>query len=242
MTIPSANFSDAKNLKILAIDTSMDACSAALLIDDAIFSKYEYAPKQQTKRILPMLENLLSDCELALTDLNLISFANGPGGFTGARIAAAVTQGLALGANIPVLGISTLQAIAQGIYRQYNAPNVLVCLDARMQQVYWSVYQLGEKQIMEAVVPDNIYYPDHIPSISLQNYFATGDGWLSFGEKIKQQLQITIDKVIEDFNPHAEDIAHLAKVQFLKGHFYSAEQALPIYLKGTSNWKKITER
>ncbi len=119
-------------MKILLLDTSTFACSAALMIDEHITAHFEIAPRQHARLILPMIDKLLSDAELSLSNLDGIAFCQGPGSFTGIRLAASVVQGLAYGANLPVIPISTLAAMALGAYRKYGVQCVLSALDAKM--------------------------------------------------------------------------------------------------------------
>ena len=106
-------------LKILAVDTATEACSAALLVGDKVFSRWEEAPRDHTRKILPMVQAVLEDAGISLSDLDAIAFGRGPGSFTGVRIGIGVAQGLAFGAGVPLIGISTLAAMAQEIGRAH---------------------------------------------------------------------------------------------------------------------------
>ena len=124
---------------ILALDSSTDACSVALSIDGVLTSRFEIATQSHTQRLLPMVEELLAEQQLALADLDALAFSRGPGSFTGLRICIGIIQGLAYGANLPVIPVSTLEAMAMGFYRANRSINepLLVALDARMDEVYW---------------------------------------------------------------------------------------------------------
>ena len=133
-------------MNILAIDTSTEACSAALLRDDGeIFSEFEIAPRQHTRLLPIMINAVLAASRLSKQSLTHCAFANGPGAFTGVRIAAATIQGIAIGLGIPVIQISTLATLAQNALDKHAASNVLVALDARMSEVYWAWYQQDEQ-------------------------------------------------------------------------------------------------
>ena len=122
-------------MKLLAIDTSEDACSAALCVGDEILERFEIAPRRHTELILPMMDGLLKEAGLSLRGLDALAFARGPGSFTGVRIATAIVQGVALGAGLAVVPVSSLQALAQGARRVHGAGQVLSALDARMREV-----------------------------------------------------------------------------------------------------------
>ena len=130
-------------MKLLAIDTSGDACSAALLLDGEIVQHAELAPRRHGELILPMMQGLLDQAGIALGALDALAFGRGPGSFTGVRIAAAVIQGAAFGAGLPVVPVSTLAALAQGQFRRGGQQRLLSALDARMNEVYWGGFTIG---------------------------------------------------------------------------------------------------
>ena len=124
-------------MKILALDTSTEACSAALLIDTEIHQRYEVAPREHGALILPMIETLLSEAGCAPTQLDALAFGRGPGAFVGVRIATGVAQGIAFAADLPVIPVSSLAAMAQSV----EHGNVYSAIDARMNEVYWGAYR-----------------------------------------------------------------------------------------------------
>ncbi|MFA0231771.1 tRNA (adenosine(37)-N6)-threonylcarbamoyltransferase complex dimerization subunit type 1 TsaB, partial [Vibrio sp. 10N.261.45.A7] len=126
--------------KILAVDTATENCSVALVIGDQVFARSEEAPRDHTKKILPMVDEVLKEANVALTDLDAIAFGQGPGSFTGVRIGIGIAQGLAFGADLPMIGVSTLAAMAQGSYRKFGETHVATAIDARMSEVYWARY------------------------------------------------------------------------------------------------------
>ena len=141
-------------MKLLAIDTSEDACSAALCVGDEILERFEIAPRRHTELILPMMDGLLAEAGLSLRGLDALAFARGPGSFTGIRIATSIVQGAALGAGLAVVPVSSLQALAQGARRLHGAGQVLSALDARMREVYWGAYRADDAGIMTEVVAE----------------------------------------------------------------------------------------
>ena len=129
-------------MKILAIETSTEACSAALLTDNQLFSRFELAPREHTKLIIPMMDELLAEAEINLKAIDAIAFGQGPGAFTGLRIATGVAQGVALAIDKPLIGISTLEALAWQVRTEANnGQKIIAALDARMGELYWAIYQ-----------------------------------------------------------------------------------------------------
>ncbi len=130
-------------MKLLAIDTAGEACSAALYIEGAVQERFELASRRQSELILPMMEELLAEAELGLTQLDCLAFGCGPGAFTGLRIATGVIQAAAFASDLPVAPVSTLAGLAQGQFRQKGHRHLLPCFDARMQEVYWGAYRVA---------------------------------------------------------------------------------------------------
>jgi len=218
-------------MKLLAFDTSMDACSAALSIDGETREHFEIAPRRQAELILPMIERLLVESGLLLKDLDCLAFGRGPGSFTGLRIAAGVVQGLAFGADLPVVPVSTLAALAQGAYRRHQVEQVLVAVDARMHEIYWGVFRLDADRLMEPVDDENISAPQRVTVPFSDRWLPAGNGW-SVYEELKGFLVFpSPDNCIEDSLPRAGDIVPLALAGFLKGRAVAAHEAQPCYLR-----------
>lgn len=198
-------------MKILALDSSLEACSAALSLNKELsVEKFRSIPHAHSHLLLGMIDELLNENTLTLNELDLIAFAAGPGGFTGLRIATSIAQGLAFSAELPVFPVSTLQVIAQGMWRETKIKNVVVNVDARMGQWYQGKYQLSSKGIMEPTEPDRL-----IPA------------------EDTQPLQTV-------FLPHAQDVAVLAMTYCMnKANCLDPALALPIYLRGEEAWKKM---
>src|SRR5690554_5943555 len=127
-------------MKLLAIDTATEACSVALLVDGQTFDRYAVIPRLHARQVLPMVQQVLDEAGTALAAVDAIAFGQGPGAFTGLRIAAGVVQGLAFALDKPVLPVSSLAAIAQRVWREQQAGQVAVAIDARMDEVYWGCY------------------------------------------------------------------------------------------------------
>jgi tRNA threonylcarbamoyladenosine biosynthesis protein TsaB len=139
-------------VNILAIDTSTEACSAALLrADGQVFGEFEVAPRQHTRLLPAMMDRVLLAAGIPKDSISHCAFANGPGAFTGIRIAAAQAQGIGIALDIPLLPISTLAVLAQTGIDRYDCKTPLVALDARMQEIYWALYQRDDKDLARLV-------------------------------------------------------------------------------------------
>ncbi len=229
--------------RILAIDTSGAACSVALLQGQAIDQRFELAPRDHTRLIMPMVDDLLRQHALELSQLNAIAFGRGPGSFTGLRISAAVVQGLAFGAGLPVLGVSSLAAIAQGMYEQSAADAgalALVCMDARMGEVYFACYSrsgdgvalCGEEQLLR---PADLHLSPVLAGGKIA--FLLGSGW-QYGELMPGFSTTGLAPAVLDALPQARHIAQLGKLMWQRGEVIAAEQVEPVYLREQVAWKK----
>lgn len=228
-------------MKILAIETATDACSAALLIDNEVIVEFEQAPRQHTKLILPMIDKVLTTANTRLTELDAIAFGCGPGAFTGLRIAAGVTQGLALAADLPVIPISTLAALAQQTYQTHQHTHILTALDARINEVYWGCYVVENEQVVlqgkeQVVLPQAV----HVNASSLEHaqnkqWVGVGSGWSVYADVLQQTLACELADELAfidaDSVPSAEFIARLAVDEFNAGRYLAAEEAQPVYLR-----------
>ncbi|MCP4126509.1 MAG: tRNA (adenosine(37)-N6)-threonylcarbamoyltransferase complex dimerization subunit type 1 TsaB [Gammaproteobacteria bacterium] len=218
-------------MKLLAIETAAEACSAALLLDGEVTLRYQVEPRKHSELIMPMLDDLLQESGLKPTQLDAIAFGYGPGSFTGVRIAAGVAQGVAMGTDLPVVRVSTLAALAQGHFRQSGCRRVLPAFDARMQEVYWGCYELQESGLMQAQFPDEITSADTVTLPQGGNWHGVGGGWESYGETLSATVASGLESVTPDLFCSAHDIALLGAAGFERGAVVSADQALPQYLR-----------
>ncbi len=217
-------------MKILAIETATDACSAALLIDNEIALEYEVAPRKHTQLLLPMIERLMANAQLSIAELDAIAFSQGPGAFTGLRIAAGVTQGIALSADIPVIAISTLAAMAQQSYQQNQTNHMLVALDARINEVYWGKYEVKKGKV-QLNGREQVILPTEIATIKEGEWVGIGSGWEAYREALENITNGRISQLYPDLTPSAEFIAELAAYKYQQGDVVSADQAQPVYLR-----------
>ncbi|BEE04854.1 MULTISPECIES: tRNA (adenosine(37)-N6)-threonylcarbamoyltransferase complex dimerization subunit type 1 TsaB [Aeromonas] len=229
-------------LKILAVDTATEACSAALLVGDKLFSRWEEAPRDHTRKILPMVQAVLEDAGISLSDLDAIAFGRGPGSFTGVRIGISVAQGLAFGAGVPLIGISTLAAMAQGAYRLDGAQQVLTAIDARMNEVYFGRYELIDGR-MQLVGDEVVSEPAAL--VDVRGKLAgpvtcVGTGFETYGETLNGLADELAESQVRF--PAAEDMLPLARAAWLAGEAVPVEQAQPVYLRDKVTWKKLPGR
>ena len=219
-------------MKILAIDTATEACSAALYLDGEITQQYRVAPREHSHIILPMIEQLLTDAALKVYDLDALAFGRGPGSFMGVRIAAGVTQGIAFAWDLPVVPVSTLAAIAQTAHAETGASSVLAAIDARMNEVYWAAYKLSENGCMQLVDSENVIAPDQVVLPGDEAWAGAGTGWSAYGERLKSAIapaEITVQ--LHECFPTAGAILKLAVVDYAAGLHVPAAQAVPVYLR-----------
>ncbi|MBL0610103.1 MULTISPECIES: tRNA (adenosine(37)-N6)-threonylcarbamoyltransferase complex dimerization subunit type 1 TsaB [Aeromonas] len=229
-------------LKILAVDTATEACSAALLVGDKVFSRWEEAPRDHTRKILPMVQALLDEAGITLDKLDAIAFGRGPGSFTGVRIGIGVAQGLAFGAGVPLIGISTLAAMAQGAHRLEGAERVLTAIDARMDEVYFGHYELIDGRI-QLVGEEVVSGPAALVEARGKHsgrFTCVGTGFETYGETLKALADELVVSQVRF--PAAEDMLPLARTAWLAGEAVAVEQATPVYLRDKVTWKKLPGR
>jgi len=221
---------------ILALDTSSDACSVALYRDGDITEDFALAAREHTRRLLPMVDSLLQQHAMKVSDLDAIAFTRGPGSFTGVRISLGIVQGLAFGADIPLIPVSTLETMAAGLRRtrpEFAKMGVSVALDARMSEVYFCAYNAQGKGGEECVIA-----PEKL--LASPDLWTQADPWIGIGPgwHYEAMAELGAKHVIQEVYPHAHDVAALALDAFNRGAVVSAEEAEPVYLRDTVSWKK----
>lgn len=219
-------------MKLLAIETATEACSCALVAGWMQWTAHEIAPRRHAELVLAMIERLLRQSGYGLRDLDGIAFGRGPGAFTGVRIAAGVAQGLAFGAELPVAPVSSLQALAQGAYRESGARRVLTALDARMDEVYWGAFELGARGYMVALLEESVCAPADVPlPPDVTGWLAAGSGWQRHGAALRRALGARLVGAQAQRCPHALDVAALGADLLRRGGGVAPEAALPVYLR-----------
>ncbi len=225
----------------LVLDTATESCSVALWHNQHVYSRYEVCPQQHSQRILPMIQSVCDEAGLALGDINILGFGHGPGSFTGVRIAIATVQGLAFGLDVPVVGVSTLLAMAEEVAAATSDDDILVAIDARMNEVYFAHYKrVGDKlklQGKESVLaPENAR--EYISQIATPAF--AGTGWQAYNELSEllpqpgEELSVTLPNA-KWMLPEVERAIHEQRLQ-------SIMDVKPVYLRDTVTWKKLPGR
>lgn len=217
-------------MKLLALDTSTEACSAAVYADGTSFSKFELTPRAHTQLILPMVDKVLSTAGLRLQDVDAIAVGQGPGAFTGIRIGVGVAQGLAMAADKPVITLSTLAALAQQAYAQHGAVQVLAALDARMGEVYWGQY-VWQDGLMQLQGEEQVCAPADAPMPASDGWFAIGHGWSAYADTLQARFAGKLTGVDTESLPAAEFMLPLAVAGWQAGKAVAPEEAQPVYLR-----------
>ena len=229
--------------QILAIDTATEACSVALLKNDQVTAHFELCAREHTQRILPMVQALLLQGETTLNELDALAFGKGPGSFTGVRIGTGIAQGLAFGALLPMIGVSTLKTMAQSAWRLQQASRVLAAIDARMGEVYWAEYQRDEQGVWQGEATEAVLKPE----AALQRMAQLEGRWAMVGTGWQAYPQLSADGALtlqptEVLLPCAEDMIPLAALELAAGKTVAPEEAEPTYLRNEVTWKKLPGR
>lgn len=223
-------------MKLLALDTASARCSVALLDGDALATRAVDTARDHATLILPMIDALLAEAGVSLRSLDGIAFGRGPGSFTGVRVAAAVTQGLAAGTGLPVLGISDLRALAARarLAAAATPPGtfLLAAMDARMGEIYWGAYDAAAPIPGAALLGEAVGPVASLPEALRGQVVAAAGRGLSAYPGLAPALGIHAGAVLGDVEPDAADIARLAAADLRGGAAWQdAATAQPVYLR-----------
>lgn len=211
--------------RILAVDTTVRHCSVALLDGGRILAEQQDAPRRHTELLLPMVDRLLAAAGLVPTRLDAIAFGLGPGSFTGLRIALGVAQGIALACDLPLLGVSSLATMAQGIMAERPDEDEFCCaLDARMGEVYWGRYRRTAEGVATALCEDQILSPSGVSLPAHDRWLALGAGWGVAGMPRPH-------RELRDWEPLARYMLPLAARDWQLGRAVDPAVAAPVYLR-----------
>lgn len=218
---------------LLIIDTATEACSVALTLNGKLYKRSEVAPRMHGELVLPMVDEVLAEAGAELNQLDAIAYGQGPGAFTGLRICISIVQGLAFGAGLPVVGVSSLQAMAQGLFMIKGEKQLLAAIDARMGEVYWGQYREIDG-LMQLVGNETVCSPQLVTigdADASYVYQGVGTGWKTYASELSKALNLPVVVQTEPLYPLAEYMVPMAEHLLKLGKAVPAEQALPIYLR-----------
>ena len=216
-------------MNLLAIDTSTDFCSVAASRGEAVFSRHERASQRQAETILGMVEELLAEAGVELARIRGIAYGEGPGSFTGLRIAAGVTQGLALARGIGVIGVGSLLALSEEAAKDAGG-RVIACLDAHKGEVYHAAYRRAGAGWEEVSAP-GLYRPEAVPLAPGGDWTGCGDGFAAYRERLAARLGERVSAIRPEAVPSARAVLKLAMPRFAAGEAKDAATAVPVYLR-----------
>lgn len=226
--------------KILALDSATEQCSAALLVDGQLFERKSTAVKQHAAEILGMVDEVLKESGCRMPDIDFIAYGQGPGSFTGVRIAVSAAQGIALALNKKLVGVSSLEAMALRAIEESGKDTAVAAIDARMGEVYLGIYQRKDGA-MNPLCAEQVLKPEKALE---QIAAATAD--LNFaacgtGIKVLQKNGFICDQEPQNF-PEPSAIIKIAQERFAAQGGVDAEQAQPVYIRNEVTWKKLSEQ
>ena len=236
-------------MNYLAIDASTEACSVALQVNDKLYTRYDLCPQSHSLQLLPMVDELLKEADIKLSQCDGLIFGRGPGSFTGVRIGVGVAQGLAFAADLPVVGISSLQAMAQLAFIKHQQSKVIAAIDARMGEIYNGYFVLDENNLMqEQLLADqtgeSVTAPElvseRLVNVITKPTYGVGSGWDAYKEQLSSLK--SNDGTPDVVFPSAEAMLILGKAALERGEGVAAEDAQPVYVRDTVSWKKLPGR
>lgn len=212
---------------ILAIETSSELASCALLSGDSVVARESGGVRTHSQALLPMVQELLTESGLRLDQVDAVAFGAGPGSFTGVRTACGVAQGLAFGLDLPVLPLITLEAMAEACRAKSGATEVLAVLDARMNEVYWAQYRFDG--VWRVVAEPVLSAPELVQPVAAAGLAACGNGFAAYPDAFAgKDFAAQADSSIV---PHARELARIGAAAFAAGLGVPAAQAQPLYLR-----------
>ncbi len=218
-------------MKLLAIDTATEACSVAALLDGEVVERFEVAGRDHSSRLPLMLKALIAETGLRLSQLDALVCGVGPGSFAGVRIGVSFVKGLALGLDLPVLGVTSLAMLAQGAHRKHGASDVLAAIDARMGEVYFGHYRI-EQGLARPQGAERVCHPDAVSASGCNSQsVGAGSGWGVYADALTKAVGIGLQRIEPLALPQASDALTLAAPEFTAGNAYSAATLIPVYLR-----------
>ena len=220
-------------MKLLAIDTSSLACSVALQVGSSVCERHEEQAREHTRLLTPMIRSVLTEAGVAVADLDAIVLGNGPGSFIGMRIAASVAQGLAYGAGLNVVPVSSLAAVAAQVFAETDANEVIVAQDAHMNEVYLGAYRRGDANLPDPVFPERLHGQTVIAELEgsdAEGRVAAGFGWQRYPELAAVNTPF-IQERLDLLHPRARFLLPLGANLRQRGRFIDPKDIMPAYLR-----------
>jgi tRNA threonylcarbamoyladenosine biosynthesis protein TsaB len=217
-------------MKLLALDTATEACSVSLAIDDRVIHRYVELERGHAEQLLPMVDSVLAEGDIALTALDGIAFGRGPGGFTGVRLAASVVQGLAFGSGLGVVPVSNLSAVAlRARELTPGTSRILVANDARMREVYWAEFLSAD--LLAPIAGEHVSPPVQVPITAGEGSWAAAGRGLRAWPDLAARCQAAGATLLVDLLPRAAEILELARPLVASGRLLDPAAALPVYVR-----------
>jgi tRNA threonylcarbamoyladenosine biosynthesis protein TsaB len=226
-------------MKLLALDTSSIACSVALQNENEVIDRHEEQPREHTRLLMPMIEDVMRRAGIQLTDLDAIVLGNGPGSFIGMRIAASVAQGLAFGSGLNIIPVSSLAAVAAQVFDEHDATEVVVTQDAHMHEVYLGVYRRGSSGAPAGVISERLQAVGPICELETEpegTRLAAGFGWQRYPQLLAEN-QDRFAAVVDVPHPRARHLLQLGAVGMSRGLSVTPQDVVPAYLR-----QKVAEK
>lgn len=217
-------------MKILALDTATEACSAALWQDGQVLARFENAGRSHTERLMPMVQGLMAEAGCGFAQLDGIACGVGPGSFAGVRIGVGFAKGLALAHELPTVGISSLAMLAQREVAG-GAARVLAVIDARMDEVYFGSYGADAQGLAQLLEPETVRPPAALPSVAAGDWAAAGTGWGTYPQMLAGRPDVRLTAIDGAALPSAHEALSLALPRFGTRLAGSADQLEPVYLR-----------
>lgn len=217
-------------MNILAIDTCSAACSVALQAGGDLAERHSLNPRGHARLVLKMVDELLAEASLGPDRLDVVACTRGPGAFTGVRIGVAVTQGIALAADVPVVAVSSLSTLAQSVIGEPGVDGIAVAMDARMGEIYWCVFR-KQNEWPVAVEPERVCPPTAVGALGDGSWLGVGDGWQTYREELTGAVRRTVRIRDDQLYPRASAVLPLANRALARGECSPAGEALPVYLR-----------
>ena len=220
-------------MKLLAIDTSSVACSVALHLASSVFERHGEQPREHTRILTPMIRSVLQEGGAELRDLDAIVLGNGPGSFIGMRIAASVAQGLAHGAGLKIVPVSSLAAVAAQVFAETDANAVIVAQDAHMNEVYLGAYCRGDANCPDPIFPERLHGPmliDELDAADARGRTAAGFGWQRYPQLTAMNAAL-FESRSEVLYPRARYLLPLGALALQNGQVVDPQDINPAYLR-----------